>query len=240
MTYAAKGDTIVVSNVRNFHWTGPATAEPRWETRTYDLTTLAHVDVLSLYWKGPGIAHTYFSFVWQSGEALSISVEIRKEKDEAYSPIGGFFKAYELAVLAGDERDFYGWRVFFPAEDLQLFRTRATPAQARTLLLALLDNANRVAAAPVFYNTLLENCTTEVWMLTAAMGKGAPVDWRVLASGYLPDFLHDQGLLATTEPVAELRKRGHVLPAAKLALDQGLSGARFSTALRADVNPGSR
>lgn len=104
ITFVAKGDTIVVSNVRNFHWTGPATADPRWETRTYDLTTLAHVDVLSLYWKGPGIAHTYFSFVWQSGEALSISVEIRKEKDETYSPVGGFFKAYELAVLAGDER----------------------------------------------------------------------------------------------------------------------------------------
>jgi hypothetical protein len=114
MTYTIRGDTIVVSNVRNFRWTGPATAEPNWETRTYDLNTLANVDVLSLYWKGPEIAHTYFSFVWASGEALSISVEIRKEKDEAYSAIGGFFKAYELAVLAGDERDFYAhccrWR----------------------------------------------------------------------------------------------------------------------------------
>ena len=240
VTYVAKGNSIVISNVRNFHWTGPATAEPLWEKRTYDLSTLAHVDVLSLYWKGPGIAHTYFSFVWQSGEALSISVEIRKEKDEAYSPVGGFFKAYELAVLAGDERDFYGWRVFFPKEDLQLFRTRADPTQARTLLLALLDNANEVAATPVFYNTLLENCTTEVWMLTAAMGKGAPVDWRVLASGYLPDFLHDQGILETMDPVAGLRNRGHVLPAAKAALDRGLSGADFSSAIRGPAAANAR
>ena len=232
MTYAVQGDTIVVSNVRNFRWTGPATAEPDWETRTYDLNTLANVDVLSLYWKGPEIAHTYFSFVWTSGEALSISVEIRKENDEAYSAIGGFFKAYELAVLAGDERDFYGWRVFFPKEDLQLFRTRASPAQARALLLALLDNANRIAKTPVFYNTLIENCTTEVWMLTAAMGKGEPMDWRIMASGHLPEFLHDQGLLATTSSLEELRDRGHVMPAARQALDMGLSGPAFSSAIR--------
>jgi hypothetical protein len=232
MTYAMRGDTIVVSNVRNFRWTGPATAEPNWETRTYDLNTLANVDVLSLYWKGPAIAHTYFSFVWSSGEALSISVEIRKEKDESYSAIGGFFKAYELAVLAGDERDFYGWRVFFPKEDLQLFRTRASPAQARALLLALLDNANRIAKTPVFYNTLIENCTTEVWMMTAAMGKGEPLDWRIIASGHLPEFLHDQGLLATTSSLEELRDRGHVMPAARQALDLGLSGPAFSSAIR--------
>ena len=232
MTYAVQGDTIVVSNVRNFRWTGPATAEPNWETRTYDLSTLANVDVLSLYWKGPEIAHTYFSFVWTSGEALSISVEIRKEKDESYSAIGGFFKAYELAVLAGDERDFYGWRVFFPKEDLQLFRTRASPAQARALLLALLDNANRIAKTPVFYNTLIENCTTEVWMLTSAMGKGEPLDWRIMASGHLPEFLHDQDMLATTSSLAELRDRGHVMPAARQALDMGLSGPAFSSAIR--------
>jgi hypothetical protein len=232
VTYTTNGDTIVVSNVRNFRWTGPETAEPNWETRTYDLNALANVDVLSLYWKGPRIAHTYFSFVWNSGEALSISIEIRKEKDEAYSPIGGFFKAYELAVLAGDERDFYGWRVFFPDEDIQLFRTRANPAQARALLIALLDSANRVAKTPVFYNTLLENCTTEVWMLTDAMGKGTPSDWRILASGYLPDFLHDEGILDTSLSLETLRARGHVLPAAKVALDQGLSGPAFSSAIR--------
>lgn len=235
VTYTVEGDTITVSNVRNFHWTGPATAEQHWDVRTYDLNSLASVDVLSLYWKGPGIAHTYFSFVWKSGEALSISVEIRKEKDEEYSPIGGFFKAYELAVLAGDERDFYGWRVFFPAEDIQLFRTKANPQQARELLIALLDNANKVAKSPVFYNTLTENCTTEVWMLTKALGKGTPNDWRILASGHLPEFLYDLGILDTSVPLEELTRRSHILPSVQSALDQGLSGQQFSSALRATV-----
>lgn len=232
-TYERSGDIITVSNVRNFLWTGPSTSDENWETRSYDLNAISSVDVLSLYWKGPRVAHTYFSFVWNSGEALSISVEIRKEKNEAYSAIGGFFKAFELAVLAGDERDFYGWRVFFPTEDIQLYRTRANARQARTLLLALLDSANKVSARPVFYNTLTENCTTEVWMLTQAMGKGTPHDWRILASGYLPEFLHDQGLLQGDSSLAALRDQSHILPRAKAALEQGLSGPRFSAALRA-------
>lgn len=237
LIYTREGDEIVVSNVRNFNWTGPATADEHWETRRYALNELKSVDVLSLYWKGPRVAHTYFSFVWTNGEALSISVEIRKEKDEAYSPIGGFFKAYELSILAGDERDFYGWRVFFPKEDIQLFRTRAKPDEARALLLALLDNANELAKTPAFYNTLTENCTTEVWMLTEALGAGKPSDSRVLASGYLPDFLYDLKVLDTSYPLAELREKSHILPRARAALDRGLTGAALSKAIREGVPP---
>jgi hypothetical protein len=235
LTYTRDGDTIALANVRNFNWTGPATADERWETRRYDLNTLKSVDVLSLYWKGPRVAHTYFSFVWTNGEALSLSVEIRKEKDEAYSPIGGFFKAYELSILAGDERDFYGWRVFFPTEDIQLFHTRTNPQQARKLLLALLDNANELAKTPVFYNTLTENCSTEVWMLTDALGLGQPNDMRVWASGYLPDFLYDLKVLDTARSLADLREQGHIMPRVRAALDNKLEGPAFSNAIRDGV-----
>jgi hypothetical protein len=237
LTYARADDEITLENVRNFNWTGPASADEHWETRRYKLSELESVDVLSLYWKGPRIAHTYFSFVWANGEALSLSVEIRKEKDEAYSPIGGFFKAYELSVLAGDERDFYGWRIFFPKEDIQLFHTRATPEQARTLLLKLLDLANDVARHPVFYNTLTDNCTTEVWMLTDAVGRDRPMDWRIFASGYLPSFLYEQTILDITRPLHDLRAKGHILPAAKSAINRGLEGPTFSQAIRAQVPP---
>ncbi len=237
LTYTHDGNSIVVSNVRNFNWTGPAAAVERWEERRYDLNALESVDVLSLYWKGPQIAHTYFSFVWETGEALSISVEIRKEMGEAYSPIAGFFKAYELSILAGDERDFYGWRIFFPKEDIQLFRTRATPQEARTLLLALLDSANELAKTPVFYNTLTENCTTEVWMLTEALGAGSPIDQRILESGYLPEFLYDLKILDTARPLTMLRDRGHIMPAARVATNRGLVGPAFSRAIRQRVPP---
>jgi hypothetical protein len=232
LTYTRDGDTITVKNVRNFNWTGPKKADEHWETRRYKLSDLKSVDVLSLYWKGPRIAHTYFSFVWANGEALSLSVEIRKEVDETYSPIAGFFKAYELSILGGDERDFYGWRIHFPKEDLQRFKTRANTEEAGKLLITLLDAANDLAAHPEFYNTLTENCTTEVWMLTSALGLGEPIDWRMFASGYLPDFLYDLKVLDTTRPLAELREHAHTMPAVRKAMADGLTGPAFSKAIR--------
>jgi hypothetical protein len=235
MTYQRTGNQIAVANVRNFRWTSGDTNDENWETRIYDLSQLKYVDVVSMYWKGPWVAHTYFSFVWTSGEALSISVEIRKEKGESYSPIGGFFKAYELAILAGDERDFYGWRTHFPGEDIQLFRTRANSVQAQIFLLKLLDAANVLAKSPAFYNTLTNNCTTEVLWLTDALGAGRPTDWRILASGYLPELLYDMNLLDDRQTMASLRKAGHILPAAKRALQSGREGASFSNAIRTPV-----
>jgi len=232
LDYQRQGDQIVLSNVRNFNWTGPKRADERWETRHYDLGQLRGVDVLSLYWMGRSIAHTYFSFVWADGQALSLSVEIRKEKGEGYSPIGGFFKAYELAILAGDERDFYGWRVFYPAEDIELFHTRATPDEARKLLLEMLDGANKLARAPTYYNTLTDNCTTEAWMLTAALGAGRPMDRRMLISGYLPELLYELKILDNSRSLDELRTASHILPRAKSALDHGLEGPAFSAAIR--------
>ena len=101
----------------------------------------------------------------------------------------------------------------------------------------MLDSANDLAAHPTFYNTLTDNCTTEAWMLTEALGADHPVDRRMLASGYLPDMLYELKLLDTSHPLAELRAAGHILPRAKTAIDQGLTGAAFSNALREGIPP---
>lgn len=235
LTYQRDGDIITISNVRNFYWTSISEAQENWETRSYDLTRVTGIDVYSLYWMGPAIGHTYFSFTFEGGEALSFSVEIRKELGEPYSPVAGFFKGFELAVLAGDERDFVGWRIYADGEDIQMFRTNATPAEARALLLALLDKANALAAQPEFYNTLTANCTTAVWSLTSALGAGLPLDSRVILSGYLPDYLYAQGRLDSSRPLTELRAAGNTIPRARAALQAGLEGTGFSTALRDGV-----
>src|SRR5215472_9618548 len=54
------------------------------------------------YWMGEAIAHTIISFGFDNGERLASSIETRKESDESYSSIAGFFKQYELAIVAAD------------------------------------------------------------------------------------------------------------------------------------------
>lgn len=239
VTATYDGDIATVSHVRNFAWDGlgvPTDPAARvWETRTYDLSQVTGLDVVSLYWMGPAIGHTYFSFTFSDGRALIFSLEARKLNGEAYSPVTGFFKVNELIVLAGDERDFIGWRVYAPDEDIQMFRTNATPTEARALLKGLLDLGNDVAAHPRFYNTLSANCTTELWALADRLGADLPFDWRTVLSGYVPDYLYDLGRLDTSMPLAELRDKGRLQARSKAALQAGLTGAAYSQALRDGV-----
>jgi hypothetical protein len=125
-----EGDRLLVRNVRNFLWRGDADFDPRWETRSYDLNGLTGLDLFLSYWAREPIAHTILSFGFADGRHLAFSIEIRKEKKEAYSALAGLFRAYELSFIAADERDVVGVRTNVRGEDVRIYRVRATPAQA--------------------------------------------------------------------------------------------------------------
>jgi len=54
---------------------------------------------------GPQIAHTLVSFDFANAAPLTFSIEIRKERHEEFSSLGGFFRKYELSLVAADEKD---------------------------------------------------------------------------------------------------------------------------------------
>ncbi len=204
------GDRLVVRNVRNFRWRSDTDFDAQWETRSYDLTRLKTVDLLTSYWAGEAIAHVMLSFGFADDQYLVFSIEIRKEKAESYSPVAGFFRNYELAFVAADERDVIGVRTNVRGEDVRIYRLRMPPVLARRLLLEYVDEANDIAATPRFYNTLTANCTTQVFRMVRVLQPGLPLDYRVLLSGYVPDYVYDLGALDTGTPFAALRQRSHV------------------------------
>jgi hypothetical protein len=79
------------------------------------------------------------------------------------------------------------------------------PANARRLFLEYVQRINQLKERPEFYNTLTTNCTTDVWALTRALSGKVPLDWRVLLSGYFPEYAYDLGSLDTSLPFAELK-----------------------------------
>ena len=200
------GDLVTLHNVRNFDYRTEQDFQPRYDDRTFDLRKLDTVDLIAVYWAGDAIAHIMVSFGF-AGEQVAISIETRKEKGEAYSSIAGFFKQYELIFVVGDERDLIRVRTNYrrPEEQVYLYRTRASPDRARRLFLEYVAKVNHLRDSPEFYNTLTTNCTTDVWLLIRALTDRLPMDWRVLLSGYFPNYAYDLGSLDTRLPFAELK-----------------------------------
>jgi hypothetical protein len=200
------GDLVTVHNIRNFDYRTEQDFVPHYYDRTFDLRKLDAVDLIAVYWMGDAIAHVMVSFGF-GAEHVAISIETRKEKGEDYSSIRGFFKQYELIYVVGDERDLIRVRTNYrqPQELVYLYRTRARPEAAQSLFLEYMERINRLKGRPEFYNTLTTNCTTDVWSLVRALAGKLPLDWRVLVSGYFPNYAYDLGSLDIDLPFAQLK-----------------------------------
>jgi Domain of unknown function (DUF4105) len=206
VTATIDGDRLVVNNVRNFTWRSDSDFDERWEQRTYNLSRVTGVDLIMSYWGDEAIAHTIVSFGFDDGARLAFSIETRKERDEAYSTIAGFFKQYELAIVAADERDVVRVRSNVRGEDVRIYRLRVTPADARMLLREYVEEADDLARTPRFYNTLTANCTTLVFKMVQVIHPGLPADYRVILSGYLPNYAYNLGATDTSMPFEKLRE----------------------------------
>jgi Domain of unknown function (DUF4105) len=224
------GQRVVLHNVRNFDWRSITDYTQRWETRSYDLDRLASVDLVVSYWTIRAIAHVLISFGFDDGDQVVFSVEIRREKDEEFSAIGGFFKEFELSVLAADERDVIRLRTNVRAEDDYLYRLRLPRAAMRSLFLAYVEQANRLVRAPRFYNTITVNCTTLVHQMMNHIVGNLPLDYRLVFSGYLPGYVYQVGGLDPRYTLEQLRALGRITERARMS-DR-------STSFSADIRRG--
>lgn len=238
-TIAREGDALTVSNLRHFHWRTETDYDQVWETRRYNLAAVTGADIFLTYWSGEAIAHLLVSFTFSDSVPLTFSIEVRREKGEDWSALAGFFRSYEMAYVAADERDIVGLRTHARREDARLFRLSTSAAQARDLLLAYMTDINDLAARPRWYNTLTTNCTTVVYHLVSSVAPGwkfsLPLDPRVLLSGYLPSYLQQVGAIRQDIPLEELVRIARIGDRARtLSLDD----PQFSAKIREDVPTG--
>ena len=89
-------------------------------------------------------------------------------------------------------------------------RAVLTYENLRPLFLEYMRQVNALAQRPEFYNTLTTNCTSNIWLHASVLPGHLAYSWKVLASGYLPEYLYDAGKLDTRVPFAELERRSIV------------------------------
>lgn len=190
LTYEKDGDLITLNNVRNFNWRTEQDYDIRWETRQYDLSKIESLDMVLSYWAGNKIAHTLVSFGFNNGQRISFSIEIRKENHEQFSTIGGFFRQYELALVAADEKDIIYTRSNIRDERVYLYPVKISKPALQQLFISYLKKGDALNHKPRWYNTLFSNCTTLIFDMVNAIHP-LPADYRLIMSGLLPNYLYD-------------------------------------------------
>jgi hypothetical protein len=201
-TVAFTGDSVEIKNVRNALYRSTSDYDVHWEHRTYDLRKLESVwFVVEPFsdWRGP--AHTFLSFGFGNNDYVAISVEIRKEKGESFSPLRGLLRQYELIYVIGDERDLISLRANHRQDEVYLYKILTTPEQARALFVSMMTRANQLAEKPEFYNTLTSTCTTNIVEHINVIAPGRiPLTYKTLLPAYSDELAFDLGLVDTTLP----------------------------------------
>jgi hypothetical protein len=214
------GDNITLHNIRNFDYRSETDFTPAYYDRTFDLRQLNAVDVFTVYWMGPAIAHVFVSFGFTDGKHVAISIEARKERTQQYSSIAGFFRQYQLYYLVADERDVVRVRSNYrrdPPEQVYLYRVLASPDSIRQVFLEYLHKLNGLRERPEWYNSLTDNCTSNIWLNARVNPRALPYSWKVLLSGYVPQYLYEHGILDNSIPFAELQQRAAINALAQAA-----------------------
>ena len=210
-----ENNRVTVHNIRNFHYRDELDYSPDYYDKTFDLDKLEGVDLFAVYWMGPEIAHIIISFDFGEHDHLAISIEARKEMNEGYSTLKGFFRQYELVYIVADERDVIGLRTNFrnnPPEQVYRYRIDAPKENIRPFFLEYVEKINVLYKKPAFYNTLLSNCTTLIWLHSRVNQEHLPFSWKILLSGYVPEYLYESGRFNQKLSFAELKEQGYVNP----------------------------
>lgn len=158
------------------------------------------------------IAHTFLSFELANGERIAVSVEARRYANQRYSPLRGLFRGYGLVAVIGSEEEVTG-RALGPVTSgadfpLYLYETVATPDQAQAMFTAVMDRINAMEERPEFYNTLTNNCTTNI---VDRCNEVAPIylspfNPRIMFPGYTGAAAYRHGLLDNHKTYRELKR----------------------------------
>jgi Domain of unknown function (DUF4105) len=212
-----KGDEVTIHNVRNCDYRTETDFTPRWETRTVQLSQITGMDIAINYWGSPWIAHPVLSFQFSDALPICFSIETRKTIGQKYSTLEGFYRQYTLIYVVADERDCIRLRTNYRREDVYLYHTLASPAQALERFREYIKTVNALHENPRWYNAVTSNCTTSIRAQRAAKLR-APWDWRILLNGKADEMLYQHHAVATGGlPFNQLKQRSLIDARARAA-----------------------
>lgn len=224
------GRTLSISNVRDFTYApgSAAIVDERYLDKTYKLDELQRV-WFGLSHFGPyGLAHSFLSFEFASGDNLVLSLEARMRPGQNYSPTLGVLRRYTKIYVMATERDVIGLRSHHRGERVLLYPVvDYGESSPEAFLRSFLNDINKLAEEPEFYNTLLDNCLTNLLKNTAQGEELGFTDLRVLLPGRSDRLTYAFGATPDSMPFETARAMATIQPALTTTQER-----EFSTKIR--------
>ena len=213
-TATVEGSTITFRNVRDFTWRTTRDRDENWADEvTVDAEELKQVwFIVDHFHSIKGLAHTYLTFEFGCGTCLSFSFESRREKGERYHPWDGMWRAYELYLLVGFERDVTGLRTHGRRNKDYMFRAVTASGKDKELLFGMIEKLNDLSVNPEWYHSLFTTCNTSIVQIVNQVAPGRiPFLWRNFLPGYTPKrrskLIEDWGGLEATLEKARIDEK---------------------------------
>lgn len=210
-----RGQFYHLTNLRDFRYrTDGSIAAADYREARFAVADLRRIWFGISHFGGYGFAHTFLSFEFADEQYLVASVEARMRPDQNYHPLFGLIRQYNKIVVLGTEADIIGLRSHIRGEQVLLYPLQLDAAQTEYLFHALMGDAQQLVERPGFYNTLLDNCTTN--LLKHAPGYRfytSLIDYRLMFPGYSDAVAWEKNWINTDQPLEELRERARINPA---------------------------
>ncbi|MDR3621461.1 MAG: DUF4105 domain-containing protein [Paludisphaera borealis] len=197
-------DAVTIENVRNLEYHSLDDSTPRYEARTYHLSSIKGVDVIFFDWGNGFLGHPALIFDFGPDGRICMSIEARLPKGQKYSVVRSLYRQQELIFVAADERDVILRRTkYSQGQWAYLYHLNSTVVELTEVFLDYVNTINQLYESPRWYHVLFTNCTTSFYKLPSTRVRW---DWRVIANARLDRALYNDGRLDRTLPFKELRR----------------------------------
>jgi len=209
LAYASFDSNFVnIHNIRNISYSNTSIFNLSYYNKKFDLNSIDSLYfVVEYFTEHEGVAHTFLSFGFNKSDFVSISVEIRKEKGEIYSPYKGLINEYELMYVVGDENDLIKLRTNFRNSSVFLYPIDTTSDKIKLLFVDMLSRANKLKKHPEFYNTIFNTCTTNLLRHANKIRLNKIVyNYKIFLPGYSDELLYDLDLIVKKGNFSETKE----------------------------------
>lgn len=151
-----------IKNIRNLEYRSVRDYDIHHYNRKIKLEDVETAWLAISPFTGMGAAHAFLSFGLKDGTYIAVSIEVRRKKGESFTPFKAFTRQFEIMYVIAAETDVIRLRTNYTKHTVRLFPLQAEKKVIRAVFLDVLKRADTLGKEPEFYNTLWNNCTTNI------------------------------------------------------------------------------